>query len=295
MLLFEEHHVPVCSLAYAPDGRMLASADRTGGVLLWNVGIGRRPGRRSYGGAAESLVFQSDCRTLAAGSGGGAKMWRTDNVPQYFSGAVAPVRHLAFTPDGAFLIAGSHLGVRDTGLTVWATDSEEPVEILGQGGFGVAVSADGRRLASGGADGHVHVWLRTETGWKKASALDGHRRVVRQLAFTADGRGLVSLAEGFGDEPCELRRWDLDEGTRDGILPTPPGPQFALTMAPDGSLLAWTDPDEVLVHVWDVNRCRERSPLLWGRGGVTALAIAPDGMTAVAGGRDGSLVLWDLD
>jgi WD40 repeat protein len=293
MLILQEHHAPVCCLAYSADGRRLASADGSSGVIVWDIRTGRLIERQAHNTAA--LAFRGDGLALAAGSNSSGIVWGPNYSFAHFIGAPAPIRHLAFSPDGDFLFAGSHLGARDTGLSVWKECDGSPAFLLAAGGFGLAVSDDGQRLASGGADRQVHVWHRAEDGWKKASVLNGHRRLVRQLAFSADGEALVSLAEGFGDEPCELLHWDLAGERLERALPTPSGPNFALAMAPDASLLAWTDPDEVLVRVWDVTRSRERTPLDWRRGGVTALAIAPDGMTAAAGGRDGALVVWDLD
>jgi hypothetical protein len=296
MLLLQGHRSSVHCLAYSADGRTLASAS-AGGIVVWDISSGRKRRVIEQETTVTALALTADGRSLAAGAHDHAERRgvASGEPPATYWGAVAPLRHLTFTPDGQTLLAGSHLGARDNALTVWEKTGGSPGATLADGGFGVAVSRDGGLLASGGADGRVGLWRRTEHGWETSLRLEGHRRLVRQLAFAADGRSLVSLAEGFADEPCELLRWDLDAGRLASALPTPPGPHFALALAPDASLLAWTDPDEALVRVWDVGRAGERHPLDWRRGGVTALAIGPDGMTAAAGGRDGSLVVWDLD
>jgi WD40 repeat protein len=49
------------------------------------------------------------------------------------------------------------------------------------------------------------------------------------------------------------------------------------------------------VRVWDLATGRERSAFNWGVGRVFSLAIAPDGMTAAAGGSNNEIVVWDLD
>ena len=45
----------------------------------------------------------------------------------------------------------------------------------------------------------------------------------------------------------------------------------------------------------DVRSGAERAAYRWGIGRLLALAVAPDGMTADAGGEDGRVVIWDLD
>jgi cytochrome c len=93
-------------------------------------------------------------------------------------------------------------------------DLEAGVEIVSLPGhekpiFGVAISADGRFAASGGADHTVMVWnLETRTFVR---ALYGHRGPVWSLAFTPDGRRLLSAGS---DEV--VRVWDLATGEEIG-------------------------------------------------------------------------------
>jgi WD40 repeat protein len=63
---------------------------------------------------------------------------------------------------------------------------------------------------------------------------------------------------------------------------------------PDGrSLLAASN--EESVTVWDTTTWTKTGEYAWDIGPVLSVAVAPDGMTAAAGGKGGQIVVWDLD
>jgi WD40 repeat protein len=71
---------PVCSLAFSPNGKLLASASADGNVRLWSVEDGdgtclvNLSKRHAYG--AVSVVFSPDGQTLASGgSDGTVRFW----------------------------------------------------------------------------------------------------------------------------------------------------------------------------------------------------------------------------
>jgi WD40 repeat protein len=78
----------------------------------------------------------------------------------------------------------------------------------------VAVTPDGRRIVTGGADGTVRVWDR-ETGVEQA-VLTGHTGLVLAVAVTPDGRQIVT---GGGDGT--VRVWDRDTGVEQAVLTEP--------------------------------------------------------------------------
>ena len=92
----------------------------------------------------------------------------------------------------------------------------------------VAVSTDGRRAVSGGADRTVRVWD-LDTGQQQAQ-LSGHHGPVAAVAVSADGRRAVS---GSGADRT-VRVWDLDTGQQQAQLSGHDGPVAAVAVSADG-------------------------------------------------------------
>jgi WD40 repeat protein/serine/threonine protein kinase len=162
----------------------------------------------------------------------------------------------------------------------------------------VALSPDGKRLASGGREPVVRLWD-ADTGKELANLL-GHTNAITTVAFSPDGG---TLASGSGDG--SVRLWDmsrvpssppagrparLDERT---VLQGKQGTVYCVAFSPDGKTLATADQDGTL-QLWNVRAGTRRAVLRGHTGKVRAVAFAPDGKTLASGGDDGTIRLWDM-
>nr|BFE30017.1 serine/threonine-protein kinase [Actinomadura rugatobispora] len=149
----------------------------------------------------------------------------------------------------------------------------------------VTFSPDGSTLASGGADGPIHLWDVT-TG-SRTRTLQGHSYPLVSMVFGPDGRTMTTGAE-------VVRFWDLATGreTRNIATQQRTGHDtalFAMACGPDGKYLATDGPDGKAL-LWDAAGGRIVRTFTGNAG--SALVFTPDGRALAGGGGD--LRLWDV-
>jgi WD domain, G-beta repeat len=150
----------------------------------------------------------------------------------------------------------------------------------------VAISADGKTLASASHDKTVKLWD-LATG-KTRATLAGHGAEVITVALSPDGKTLAS--GGWEDA---LKVWDVATGKEKATF-TGHTKVFTAVFSPDGKTLASAGADHN-VRLWDLVAGKEKAVLRGHTDYAVVVAFSPDGKTLVSGSDDHTVKLWDVD
>jgi WD40 repeat protein len=125
-------------------------------------------------------------------------------------------------------------------------------------------------------------------GKERFPAGPGHRAAPTALAFTADGRTLVS-AGAYGEQAVRL--WDMGEGKERLVIPE--AVPWGFTLAPDRQTVVTRAPDHLTV--WDAATGKEVGRLPVARAFIPQAVVSPDGKTlALFGTAEPNVRLYDL-
>jgi WD40 repeat protein len=149
------------TLAYSPDGRLLAGPHEGNQVGLWDAESYRLVGTlRGHEGTVLSVAFSTDGRRLV--SGGADSLIRVWDVASRdclltLRGHADEVFAAVFHPDGPRIASGG----RDRLVRLWdAATGEELVRLPGHSDyvFSLAFSPDGKTLVSSSGDATLRLW-----------------------------------------------------------------------------------------------------------------------------------------
>ena len=151
---------------------------------------------------------------------------------------------------------------------------------------GIAFSPDGKTVATGGgfSDNVIRLWDTTTA--RELRSIKGHTYNITGLAFTPDGKHLLSSAM---DQT--LRLWDVATGAEVRQFKGHEAGVTGMALAPDGKTVATASQDQT-VRVWDVATGTEQRSLAAGAI-VHGIAFAPDGKSLSAAVEGGSVFVWE--
>jgi WD40 repeat protein len=291
-LNFKEHSIySIESIAFSPDGRLLAAASINKAIWIYEMPSGRLTqqlkGHRGWWvlGSVNSVAFGPDSRLLAsAGADKTIRLWDIERGEQIhcLEGHQEEIDGVTFSPCGRLLASASH----DKTVRLWdlTTMREHCTMEISEWARCVAFSPDSTLLASGGDDNLV--WLWDTTSGRQLWRLQGHNGTVRSVAFSPDG---TLLASAGGDKRICL--WNVRRGQEVGQMKGHSKKIQSVAFSADGRLLASGSSDKA-VRLWDVASRACLRILEAHTDRVASVTFSPDMRLLVSAGADAIIRLW---
>ncbi|MFF8265506.1 WD40 repeat domain-containing serine/threonine protein kinase [Streptomyces virginiae] len=285
----------VLSLAFNPDGALLAGGCEGDTVGLWDV-AGRTlaatlvvppdPARDDYPIEVREVRFSPDGRTLATGTNGPiprVHLW--DVATRTLTRTLdrrGPVSYpVAFSPDSKTIATNG-----DGDVLLWNAATGALAGTAGgdwEAVTALAFSPDGKALAIGDEDGKLRLW---EPGsGSKPAELAAVGSGLQSVAFTPDGNAVISGSDG-------LRLLDRTDSSialfgaekADWVMPSPDGDSVATVASVGGSakLVLWSTATRTATGEAEVAE---------GPGSVP-VALSSDWGRLATGAGDSSVRLW---
>jgi RNA polymerase sigma factor (sigma-70 family) len=259
----------VTAIAFSPDGKTCAVGDEDGTVTFWDPTTGKLTNTiKTQYPHVWACAFSPDGQTLAVAT------WEKQDrsMVELFNATTLKSRG------------------------VFASNEERYLS--------VAFSPDGKLLAIAGTNKKVYLWeslgkLKHPDAfrWRQRTTLEGHNSEIDALAFSPDGKALVSATGNlmnWGVRPGEVKLWEVATGKERRELQQHPEAVTAVAFSPDGKMLLTGCADHQ-ARLWDPVNGKLLKTLSGHKGFVLSVAFNPDGRTVATGSRDETVKLWDAN
>ena len=303
-LTFTGHKDSVSDIDFSADGTTLVSASPDGTILLWDtIGARTRIEIAEHTGGIKALAYTEDNRIRACGTGldGKLRLWDagTSSELSPLSEHTGLTQAVTFSNDGKTIVSGgsedgtiflsnvlkvleNNKGINNESLQSVLTGNTHGITAL-------ALSPAGTTLATGGADGRIH--LLDVASRRELKVLKGAQGTITALAFAVDGTHLFS-----GEENGTIRQWNALTGTEVGTgYSTPLGAITALSYSLSNECLAAGDTTGTIQFFDPATKRKKAREFFIPHSSITTLIFSDDGSSLVSGSENGTIIVWDMN
>ena len=286
--VFTETFGNILSVAFSPNGELLAAGTTNGEVRIWQIASSTQIlNCKGHGDWVWSIAFSPDGNILASGSSDRTiRLWdtKTGQCLRVLQGHNNSVWSITFSPDGNTIASSGE----DHTIKLWDIKTGQNFKTLQEHTeriWSITFSHDGDTIASGSYDKTVRLWD-VNTGHCLKTLEHADR--VQAVAFSPDRQTLAS-----GSDDGNITIWEINTGLLLNTLQGHTNWLGAIAFNVDGSLLASGSYDQT-VRLWDVRMGKCLNTMQGHTSWVGSVVFSPDGSTLATGSYDQSIRLWEI-
>jgi WD40 repeat protein len=301
---FEGHTEGVGGVIHLPGGQRIITCSQDGSLRVWNVKSGKQIGDdwRDGDSGVWSIALSPDGKKVVSGSDDGAvRLWDIDTckVIKKWTGHTGAVGSVCWSRDDRRVLSGSADGT----ARQWDVETNpEPIEIIlasintrNDWVHAVVYSPDTTLIATGGlddpyignpAESSVNIWD-AKTG-KLVATLKGHTHAVRCLAWTKDGKTLIS-----GSHDHSIRIWNTTKWEQITVLDEHNRTVGAIAISPNDCILASVSYDKT-ARLWNLENGQPIGSPIQHAGSVYCVSFSGGGKRLATGCWDKNAYSWDV-
>ncbi len=303
------HPRDVRRVLFTPDDAALitVSDDAEGAVLRrWQIASGTVPDHThllpvAFPSPVRSAAASRDGRTVLVGGfrfdqGGfatllGPQLERLLDLPLREGKSTDPVVSVALDADAARALVGQQSADEQSGqATLWDREGKRLATLDHEAAVScVALSADGRRAATGGVDGVVRLWPAAAAGGRAPVKYDTGKAVLC-VAFSPDGKEVLAGGRDARTHVLDaatgraIRKWSHPDVVMSCAFKRDAKDRHHVLIGYAGGARMWD---------WAPETPKELAPPLRHQTGVVSVALSESGEEALTAGTDGMVWRWD--